>query len=69
MKKQKKKAADFARYSAVGFQIVATIFVGIMIGQWLDKKLHTSNNIYTLFGALLMILVALFQIVKMIKND
>lgn len=32
----------FGTYGAVGFQLVASILVGVFLGQWLDKRWHTT---------------------------
>jgi len=32
----------FGIYGALGFQLVASILVGVFGGQWLDKKLNTQ---------------------------
>jgi len=45
----KKKPTDrdsfliaFGVYGAVGFQLVASLLVGVFLGQWLDKKWGTD---------------------------
>lgn len=32
----------FGIYGALGFQLVASILIGVFGGQWLDKKLGTN---------------------------
>ncbi len=32
----------FGTYGAVGFQLVASILIGVFLGQWLDKRWHTA---------------------------
>jgi F0F1-type ATP synthase assembly protein I len=37
------------RYGTVGLELALSILVGLLLGQWLDKKLHT-HGVLTLIG-------------------
>jgi len=57
---------SFFKYFTLGFQILATVLLGVIIGQWLDRKFHVENNWFTIGFSLLMIIVAMIQVVRTI---
>ena len=62
--KLKKKADDYTRFMGAGFQIVAPVILGVLLGRWLDKHFETSNSIYTIILSSVMIVVALYQFLR-----
>jgi F0F1-type ATP synthase assembly protein I len=40
------------RYAGLGIQLAATILVGVLLGQWVDRKAGT-DGVFTILGALL----------------
>jgi F0F1-type ATP synthase assembly protein I len=40
------------RYAGLGIQLAATILVGVLLGQWVDRRAGT-DGVFTIFGALL----------------
>jgi F0F1-type ATP synthase assembly protein I len=48
----------------VGMQIVGQVVVGVLIGMWLDRHFHTTNSLYTIILSVLMIIVALYQLIR-----
>ena len=40
------------RYAGLGIQLAATILVGVLAGQWMDRKAGT-DGVFTILGALL----------------
>ena len=63
-KKSKKPLNKFTRFSGMAFQMGITIFVGVLIGQYLDKKYPNENSIYTLIFSLVFISVSLYSVIK-----
>ena len=55
-----KQVNNYLRYSGIGFQIAATIGVGVFIGYELDKWLQTSQQYFTLGFALVFIPLGLY---------
>ena len=64
VKKKKKPLNKLARFSGMAFQMGITIFIGVFIGQYLDKKFPNENSLFTLFFSLLFIGVSLYTIIK-----
>ena len=56
------------KYATLGFQIVATVVIGVLIGQWLDKKFPNDISMYTIICSLVMIGVAMFQVIRALKD-
>jgi F0F1-type ATP synthase assembly protein I len=55
---------SYMKYMSAGFQIVAPVIAGVLIGMWLDKHFHKENSMYTIILSSVMIVVALYQFIK-----
>ncbi len=64
--KPKKQLNSYIQYSGAALQMVATIFIGVFIGQYLDEKYPNSNQIYTIIFTFVFVLIALYLVVKKI---
>lgn len=64
--KNKKAFSDFAKYSALGFQMIAIIVIGIVGGIKLDKWFDSME--FPLFTMLLSILSVIFATYYAIKD-
>jgi len=64
--KPKKPLKPYIKFTGIAFQMGATIFIGVLIGQYLDKKYPNKNQIYTIIFTLLFVLLSLYAIVKKI---
>jgi F0F1-type ATP synthase assembly protein I len=40
------------RYAGLGIQLAVTILVGVLLGQWVDRRAGT-DGVFTILGALL----------------
>jgi ATP synthase protein I len=66
---QKKPLSSYAKYSTLGFQMVAIIGGGCFGGVKLDEYLKTTNQIFTISLSLVSIFIALYVVLKdIIKN-
>lgn len=63
-KQPRKQLNKFARFSGMAFQMGITIVVGVVIGQYFDKKYPNENNIYTLVFALLFTGASLYAVIR-----
>ncbi|HRH39361.1 MAG TPA: AtpZ/AtpI family protein [Flavobacteriales bacterium] len=61
-------ANSYARYGALGVQMVVAMALFILGGRWLDKTLHTSTPWFTVIGAILGIVGALWFLFKETKR-
>lgn len=69
-KKRKGQANSYMRYTGMAFQMGATIFVGILLGQFLDRKMQTSRPYFTMLFAIVFTGAAVYLTIKdFLKND
>ncbi|MDR9441375.1 MAG: AtpZ/AtpI family protein [Schleiferiaceae bacterium] len=47
-------------YSGLGFQMLAIILSGALLGDWLDDTYQVENRLFTILLSLLSIFLALF---------
>ncbi|RYD76254.1 MAG: AtpZ/AtpI family protein [Sphingobacteriales bacterium] len=60
----KQKIDPVMKYMSAGFQILAPVVAGVLIGLWLDKHFQKDNAIYTIICSSVMIVVALYLFIK-----
>ena len=51
------------RYAGLGIQLAATILVGVLLGQWVDRKAGT-DGVFTIVGALLAFGGTLYSLIR-----
>jgi len=66
----KKSINNFAKYSAISFQMIAIIGVFAFIGFKIDTRRNAKTPIFTAAMSLIGVAVAMYQVVKQLnKND
>lgn len=60
----KKRANQVLKYSGMGMQMAAAIFIGAMIGKQLDAYFEMEKPIWTAMLALLFLIAVMYSIVK-----
>ncbi|MBL0342250.1 MAG: AtpZ/AtpI family protein [Bacteroidetes bacterium] len=68
-KSKKRPLNDYARYSAIGFQMAAVIFLFTWGGVKLDEYLHLKIPIFTLLLSLASVVLSLWYFLKDIGNS
>ncbi|WP_290701142.1 AtpZ/AtpI family protein [Lacinutrix sp.] len=70
-KKQKKQPSPYLRFTSVAFQMGGTIWLGNLLGKWLDVKYQTFywENIITLLAVFTAIYLVISQVLKMSKDN
>jgi predicted MFS family arabinose efflux permease len=66
--KSKNKTPNYLKFTSLGFQILVTVGLGVVIGQWLDSKYPNKNSIYTIICSMVMIMVAMYQVIRTLKD-
>lgn len=64
----KKNANNFARYSSISFQMLATIGVFAFIGYKVDEYRASDKPVFTALISLFGVVVALYQVVKQLNK-
>lgn len=57
-------AKSYARYGALGIQMVAFLAVGILGGRWLDRMVPIGFPLFTLAGVFFGVAAALWSLFK-----
>lgn len=62
-KKQSENSKAYLKYSGMGFQMIATILIGVLLGVFLDNKFNTQS-IFTAICSLLFVVLSLYVVLK-----
>ena len=57
------------RYSGIGFQLAASIGLGVFIGYELDQWLHTTKPYFALLFGTLFLSAGLYLTIKQLMQD
>lgn len=68
MDDKKRDVNNFAKYSSISFQMLATIGVFAFIGYKLDEYQHTKTPIFTAIFSLIGVIISLYQVVKLLNK-
>lgn len=52
----------------IPFQMGLIIFLGVMLGQWLDEKFKLEGSILTIIFSLLAVFTALYNIIRQVNK-
>ncbi len=63
-KSKKKQLNEYARYSAMGFQMAAIIFVSTWAGMKLDEVIQVSIPVFTLTFSLLSVALSMYYFIR-----
>lgn len=66
---QIKEASNFAKYTGVAFQMLATIGVMAFIGYKIDENRGSKQQIFTAIFGLIGVIVSLVQVVRSLNKD
>ena len=60
---------NYVKYSAVGFQMLATIGLFTFIGYKIDKSRSSSQPIFTALISLIGVVISLLQVIRQINKN
>ena len=66
---QIKGASNFAKYTGVAFQMLATIGLMAFIGYKIDENRGSKQQIFTAIFGLIGVIVSLVQVVRSLNKD
>lgn len=76
MKKPSEHKSDnqrnpYLKYTSIAVQMGVTIFLGNLLGAWLDRKFDTTylENIVTLLAIFMAMYLVISQVIKTSKED
>ncbi|MDA0177878.1 MULTISPECIES: AtpZ/AtpI family protein [Mesoflavibacter] len=59
----KKQPNKYIRFTSIALQMGLTIYLGSKLGEWLDQKYNTNNQIYYKVITLIAVGVAMFSVI------
>jgi F0F1-type ATP synthase assembly protein I len=62
--RRKKSLDNYAKYSSIAFQMLAIILAGVFLGIKIDEWLGLSAPIFTVILSLLSVVLAIYFVVK-----
>ncbi|MFD0964570.1 AtpZ/AtpI family protein [Pseudofulvibacter geojedonensis] len=65
---RKKQLKNYARFSGIALQMGATIYLGSLLGKWLDGKFPNENELYTKIVTLTAVFLAMYSVIKQVTN-
>ncbi|MDW5289025.1 AtpZ/AtpI family protein [Formosa sp. PL04] len=69
MKDPKKKQLNkYIRFTSIALQMGLTIYLGSVLGQWLDVEFNNDNQLYFKIVTLLAVLIAMFSVIRQVLN-
>lgn len=68
--KKQKPFNNYLKYSGIAFQMVATIYLGNLLGKYIDKTAESGSEIYTQIITLLAVFLSIFAVIwQVIKSQ
>ncbi|MGY4383728.1 F0F1-type ATP synthase assembly protein I [Pedobacter sp. UYP24] len=68
MEEKNKQGTNFAKYSSISFQMLATIGVFTFAGYKLDAYRQSKSPIFTALLGLLGVVISLYQVVRQLNK-
>lgn len=59
----KKQPNKYIKFTSIALQMGLTIYLGSKLGEWLDQKYSTTNQIYYKVVTLIAVAVAMFSVI------
>lgn len=67
--KKKRPFNRYIRYTNIGFQMLAVIGLGVLLGQYLDGKYETAKPWYTMLFSLLGAIIAIVITIREVLGE
>ncbi|RZJ64132.1 MAG: AtpZ/AtpI family protein [Flavobacterium sp.] len=65
----KKQATNFAKYSGIAFQMLATIGLFSFVGYKIDEHRESTKFIFTAILGLVGVIISLYQVVRSLNKN
>ncbi|MCB4798352.1 AtpZ/AtpI family protein [Neotamlana laminarinivorans] len=66
--KPEKQYSKYIRFTTMAIQMGATIYLGSLLGEWLDVKFNNTNQLYYKIVTLLSVFIAMYAVIKQVLN-
>jgi membrane protein DedA with SNARE-associated domain len=65
---KKKQLSKFVQFTGMGFQMGGTIYLGSLLGSWLDVKFENENELYFKVVTLLAVFIAMYAVIRQVNK-
>lgn len=65
---KKKPLNKFVRFTGIALQMGLTIYLGSLLGEWLDTKYPNSSQLYTKICTLVAVFAAMLSVIIQVTN-
>ncbi|MBE7629241.1 AtpZ/AtpI family protein [Tenacibaculum piscium] len=65
---KKKPRSKYLQFTSIAFQMGITIYLGNLLGQWLDANYINENELYTKICTLVAVFVAMFSVISQVSK-
>ena len=66
--KPKKQFRNYAIFSGVAIQMGVTIYLGVILGKWLDSKFLLEKKYFTILFTLISLIISIYSVLAQIKK-
>ncbi|MEO6040000.1 MAG: AtpZ/AtpI family protein [Saprospiraceae bacterium] len=67
--KRKSAIRTTAKYSGMAFQLFGACLVGVLLGRWLDARMHLERPLWAVSLTVLFLLAALYALYRQLLRD
>ena len=64
----KKQFRNYAIFSGIAVQMGVTIYLGVILGKWLDQKMANEKKYFTILFTFLALVVSIYNIIIQLKK-
>lgn len=65
---QKNQLNKFIQFSGMAFQMGGTIYLGSILGAWLDTRFENDSEIYFKIATLLSVFIAMYVVIRQVNK-
>ena len=65
---KKKQLNKYIRFTTMALQMGLTIYLGSVLGEWLDVKFENENQLYFKIVTLVAVFIAMFSVIRQVLN-
>jgi F0F1-type ATP synthase assembly protein I len=67
--KRKSAIKAYAKYGGLAFQLFGACLAGVLIGGWLDAKMHLERPAWAVFLTIFFMIAALYSLYRQLLRD
>ncbi len=67
-KENKSQLNKYVRFSGIAIQMGGTIYLGSLLGEWLDGKYPNPNQMYVKICTLVAVFLAMYAVIRQVSN-